>query len=466
MFDILKKKISSFVDKIIKKEEKKPEPVPEKKVEKPVEKKPEPVIPKPPPKKEKIEEKTKEIPKPIVKEKKPEPKPEPVKEIPKKEKVEEKEIPKPIPVKEVPKPPQKEKPKEIPKPVPKPVVKKEIPKAEPKKEIPKPKIEEEPKVEIPEPEVKPEPKKEIRPPAEKKEEKKVKLGIISAVKSLISKEVEIQEGDVKELLDSLELELLEGDVSMEVSQEITEKLREELVGAKIEKGKLDETIKQKIRNTLIEVMEGEKIDLVEFVKSREKPVKIVFLGINGAGKTTTIAKVAKLLMDNGLTVVFAAADTFRAAAIEQISVHADRLGVKVIKRDYGSDPTSVAYDAANYAKAHGIDAVLIDTAGRQDTNINLINELKKMDRVLKPDLKIYIGESIAGNALMEQVSSFNKEIGVDGVILTKLDCDAKGGTILSVARTTGVPIIYIGTGQKYEDLEIFDADKIADRIVS
>ncbi|NYZ77371.1 signal recognition particle-docking protein FtsY, partial [Candidatus Micrarchaeota archaeon] len=160
-----------------------------------------------------------------------------------------------------------------------------------------------------------------------------------------------------------------------------------------------------------------------------------------------------------------ASDTFRAAAIEQISVHADRLGVKVIKRDYGSDPASVAYDAVNYAKAHGIDAVLIDTAGRQDTNINLINELKKMDRVIKPDLKIYIGESIAGNALMEQVASFNREIGVDGVILTKLDCDAKGGTILSVARATGVPILYIGTGQGYDDIELFDAAKIAERIV-
>jgi fused signal recognition particle receptor len=399
MFDVLKKKIGGFVDKIIKKEEKKePEEVIEEKVEK----------------------------------KKPE-------------------------VKEIPKPPPK--PKEVPKPEVKPV-----PKPVPKKEIPKPEAKEEKPEEIPKP---PEPKKEIRPPAEKpKEEKRVKLGIVSAVKSIISKEVEIREADVKELLDNLELELLEGDVSMEVSQEIIDKLREELIGAKVEKGKLNAVIKDKIRSTLAEVMEGEKIDIVEFVRSREKPVKIVFLGINGAGKTTTIAKIAKMLMDNGLNVVFAASDTFRAAAIEQIGVHADRLGVKVIKRDYGSDPTSVAYDAANYAKAHGIDAILIDTAGRQDTNINLINELKKMDRVLKPDLKIYVGESIAGHALMEQVSSFNKEIGVDGVILTKLDCDAKGGTILSVARTTGVPIIYIGTGQKYEDLEIFDADKIADRIVS
>ncbi len=449
MFDILKKKISGFVNKIIKKEEKKePEKAKEEIVEEKIEIE------------EVEEEKVKEVP-PKIEEKPPEkkiekPPPKPV-EVEKVEKpkpvAKPVEIPKPEVKKEVPKPappPKKEiPPKEVPKPVPE--VKKEVLKPPEVKEVPKP----------------PEPKKEIRPPAEKpKEEKKIKLSVVSAVKSLISREVEIQKADVKELLDNLELELLEGDVSMEVSQEIIEKLRDELIGAKVEKGKLDEVIKQKIKNTLVEVMEGEKIDVVEFVKNREKPVKIVFLGINGAGKTTSIAKVAKLLMDNGLSVVFAASDTFRAAAIEQIGIHADRLGVKMIKRDYGSDPASVAYDAMNYAKAHGIDAVLIDTAGRQDTNINLINELKKMDRVIKPDLKIYVGESIAGQALIEQVSSFNKELGVDGVILTKLDCDAKGGTILSVARTTGVPIIYIGTGQKYEDLEIFDADKIAERIVS
>ncbi len=452
MFDILKKKISGFVDKIVKKEEKKEEEK-RKEVPKPVEKKPVKEAPKPVPKKIKKEvplHKPKEVPKPKKEVPKPEPK---------------KEVSKPPPKKEVkPEPKVEEKKPEIkPEQIKEPEPAKEIPKKEPKPEIKEePEIKEAPKP----PEPKPEPVKEIRAPAEKpKEEKKVKLGIISAVKSLISKEVEIQEGDVKDLFDALELELLEGDVSLEVSQEIIEKLKEELIGSKVDKGKMNEEINAKIKSTLAEVMEGEKIDFVEFVRKSEKPVKIVFLGINGAGKTTTIAKVAKLLMDNGLTVVFAASDTFRAAAIEQISIHAERLDVKVIKRDYGSDPTSVAYDAANYAKAHGIDAVLIDTAGRQDTNVNLINELKKMDRVLKPDLKVYIGESIAGQALLEQVSSFNKEIGVDGVILTKLDCDAKGGTILSVAKTTGVPIIYIGTGQKYEDLELFDADKIAERIV-
>ena len=148
-----------------------------------------------------------------------------------------------------------------------------------------------------------------------------------------------------------------------------------------------------------------------------------------------------------------------------MEVHAQRLGIKTIKRDYGSDPTSVAYDAVNYAKARGIDAVLIDTAGRQDTNISLINEIKKMTRVIQPDIKIYIGESIAGNAIIEQISSFNNEIGIDAVILTKMDCDPKGGTMLSINKATGIPIIYIGTGQKYEDLELFEPEKIVERII-
>jgi fused signal recognition particle receptor len=149
-----------------------------------------------------------------------------------------------------------------------------------------------------------------------------------------------------------------------------------------------------------------------------------------------------------------------------MQVHADRLEVKLIKRDYGSDPTSVGYDAVSYAKAHGIDAVLIDTAGRQDTNINLINELKKMERVLKPDLKLYVGESIAGSSMIEQISTFHKEIGIDGVILTKLDCDPKGGTVLSITKATGIPVVYIGVGQKYGDLEPFSPKSMADRILS
>jgi fused signal recognition particle receptor len=301
---------------------------------------------------------------------------------------------------------------------------------------------------------------------EEKPKERIKLGILGTVKSIITREVEINEGDVKEMLESLELELMEADVDMGVAEGITQELRGKLIGSKISKGKLHAFVSGSIKDTLVDVLTNEKsFDIVERTEASEKPIKIMFIGINGAGKTTTIAKVAKLLMNNKKKVVFAAADTFRAAAIEQMSVHADRLGVKVIKRDYGSDPTSVAYDAVNYAKAHAMDAVLIDTAGRQDTNISLINEMKKMRRVINPDITIYIGESIAGNAMIEQISAFNREVGVDAVILTKLDCDPKGGTMLSISRATGIPIIYVGVGQKYEDLERFDPFAIASRIV-
>ncbi|HSB47408.1 MAG TPA: signal recognition particle-docking protein FtsY, partial [Candidatus Bilamarchaeum sp.] len=359
--------------------------------------------------------------------------------------------------------------------MPEPPAKPPVPEAKPpEKEAPRAKeIEKPPEPEIipvtkEEPEKKPAPVKE-KPRAEgeaAKEKERIKLGLAGTIKSIITREVRIEENDVKEMLDSLELELLEADVDISVAESIKETLSGKLVGAKIGKGELHAFVSRSIRETLVDILTNEKsFTIPERLESAEKPLKVMFLGINGAGKTTTIAKVAKMLLDRNKKVVFAAADTFRAAAIEQMGVHADRLGVKVIKREYGSDPTSVAYDAVNYAKAHGIDAVLIDTAGRQDTNISLMNEMKKMNRIIQPDIKIYIGESIAGNAIIEQVSAFNREIGVDAVILTKLDCDPKGGTMLSINKATGVPIVYVGVGQSYDDLEAFEPGKIVGRIV-
>lgn len=318
-----------------------------------------------------------------------------------------------------------------------------------------------------EPETAPEPELPPEPPArEEKPKERIKLGIFDTVKSFVTREVEISEKDVKEMVESLELELLEADVDIGVAEGIKEELMGKLVGSKVAKAELHRFISGSIKETLIDILTNEKdFDIVSRVSAGEKPVKIMFIGINGAGKTTTIAKVAKLLMDNNRKVVFAAADTFRAAAIEQMAVHAGRLNVKMIAREYGSDPTSVAYDAVNYARAHGADAVLIDTAGRQDTNISLLNEMKKMKRVISPDICIYIGESIAGNAILEQVSAFNREVGVDAVILSKLDCDPKGGTMLSISKATGVPIIYVGVGQAYDALERFDPKAIVSRIV-
>lgn len=486
MFDFLKKKIGGFVDKLTKTEEEK-EPKPEKKkvqVEKKKESKPV----------KKQEKKTKPVEKPkAVIEKKPEAKsekkPEPVKTTP--EKKIEKSTPqeKPIIKEEI-----IEEPVEVISPEqeitdeeedvqyeeiieeaneisqPEEVIEEPVEMSEPE-EITTPKIEKPEEIVFPKEE--PEriveeksPEKEPEKIVEEKPKERIKVGALGAIKSFITREVEISSKDVENLLEEFELELLEADVEMSVAEAIRAELSEKLIGSKIKKDDLHSFINQTMKETLVDMLENENIfDILERVKSSSEPVKIIFLGINGAGKTTTIAKVAKLLLDNDQKVVFAAADTFRAAAIEQMQVHADRLNVKMIKREYGSDPTSVAYDAANYAKAHGINAVLIDTAGRQDTNISLINEMKKMTRVIEPDLTIYIGESIAGNAIIEQISSFNKEIGIDGVILTKLDCDPKGGTMLSINKATGIPIIYVGMGQQYTDLEPFDAKKIIDRIV-
>ncbi|MEM4272095.1 MAG: hypothetical protein QXH30_00750, partial [Candidatus Bilamarchaeaceae archaeon] len=162
----------------------------------------------------------------------------------------------------------------------------------------------------------------------------------------------------------------------------------------------------------------------------------------------------------------AAADTFRAAAVEQMVHHGRKLGINVVHGAYGADPTSIAFDAVSHAKSHGIDIVLIDTAGRQETNTNLLNQLKKMNRVIAPELKIYVGESIAGNAMVAQVSAFHREMKLDGVVLTKLDCDAQGGAVVSIARVTGLPILYVGIGQGYGDMERFDAEKIVGEILS
>ncbi|MDD5022607.1 MAG: signal recognition particle-docking protein FtsY [Candidatus ainarchaeum sp.] len=306
-----------------------------------------------------------------------------------------------------------------------------------------------------------EPKEEIK----EKKEVKVKIGVIEQIKSTVTGQIEIKKGDIEELLEEFEMGLLEGDVALEVAGEIKENLENRLIGKKIKKKELHIEIQKEMKEILLEITSQQGIDIVEFVKKCEKPAKIMFLGINGAGKTTTLAKIAYMLQKSNMKVVFAAADTFRAAAIEQLDNHAKKLNIKTIKRPYGSDPTAVVYDAVNYAKAHGIDAVLIDTAGRQDTNKDLIDELKKTERVIKPDLKIYIGESIGGNAVVSQVSSFNDEIGLNGVILTKIDCDPKGGTIISIAKTTGLPILYLTNGQGYEDISKFEPDRIIGNIL-
>ncbi|WP_297535359.1 signal recognition particle-docking protein FtsY [Thermococcus sp.] len=280
-------------------------------------------------------------------------------------------------------------------------------------------------------------------------------------------QVEIKEKDIEEALDELELELLEADVALETVEALREKIKEKLVGKKVRigtnKGKL---IEEALREAILEILTPEKkIDLLEMIRSKEeKPFVIVFVGFNGSGKTTTIAKLASWLKKNGLSVVIAASDTFRAGAIEQIEEHAKRVGVKVIKHDYGADPAAVAYDAIQHAKARGVDVVLVDTAGRNELNRNLMDEMKKIVRVTKPDLVIFVGDSLSGNAVVEQAKQFNEAVRIDGVILTKLDADARGGAALSISHAIGAPILFVGVGQGYDDLKPFDEKWFVDRI--
>jgi fused signal recognition particle receptor len=211
-----------------------------------------------------------------------------------------------------------------------------------------------------------------------------------------------------------------------------------------------------------------KTDVIQSIldkkKSKAGPYSIVFLGINGTGKTTTVAKFCKLLRDRGISVVLAAADTHRAGAIEQITHHGNNLSVKVISQRYGADPSAVARDALEHAKKNYIEAVLIDTAGRMQTSKNLMEEVSKIIRVIKPDLKIFVGDSLAGNDTVNQAREFFEYTKYDGSILTKSDADSKGGAAISIAYLTHKPILYLGIGQGYGDLEEFDHDRFLDSI--
>jgi fused signal recognition particle receptor len=273
----------------------------------------------------------------------------------------------------------------------------------------------------------------------------------------------ISEQKFEELFWELEMVLLQSSVAVEVIDKLKKDLKSALVEKPLERGKVSAIIRDKLKESLEELFSVEKIDLISKAK-KKKPLIIMFAGINGSGKTTTIAKVSHLMQKNGLKTVIAASDTFRAAAIQQLQEHADKLGIKLIKHDYGADPAAVAFDAIKYAEANKIDIVLIDTAGRLHSNINLMDEMKKVVRVAKPDIKIFVGESITGNDCVEQAKKFNEAIGIDGIILAKADLDDKGGAAISVSYVTKKPILFLGMGQGYDDLKPFDPRMILDEL--
>ncbi|MFW9874586.1 MAG: signal recognition particle-docking protein FtsY [Candidatus Thorarchaeota archaeon] len=277
----------------------------------------------------------------------------------------------------------------------------------------------------------------------------------------------LTEKKLDDAITELKLLLLSNDVAIDTADEICNRIIESFKGEQISRvASTQKLLFETLKNTITEILTPEEeIDLIKEIKKKSSPYVIVFLGVNGTGKTTTMAKVANFLKKNGFSVVAAAADTFRAAAIEQLSYHMDKVGIRVIKHEYKSDPASVAYDAIEHAKAKNVNVVLVDTAGRQVTDKNLMIEIQKICRIAQPDLILFVGDSLAGNDALFQAKEFKKHVGIDANILTKLDADAKGGAALSILFETKKPILWCGVGQGYNDLIQFDRELFISNIL-
>lgn len=337
---------------------------------------------------------------------------------------------------------------------------------------------------VPEPVAQPEPAKVEPAPEPPKEEPKLSRKEMLKLRKQEKKEAKrqpqeqteapvgdsgkrIKEDPLDEILDELEIILLEADVAYPVVEEIKTGVRENLVGKKYDRSyTLEQVVELAIKDAVRSVLRINEFDFDGWLAQQKRPTVVMFVGINGTGKTTAIAKIANRIMKNGETVVLAACDTFRAGAIEQLTFHSEKLGCKIVKQDHDADPSAVAFDAIEHAKSKRKDVVLIDTAGRMQTNSNLIEEMKKIVRVAKPDLKVFVGDSLAGNDAIEQAKVFDAAVGIDAIILTKIDTDAKGGAALSIAHTINKPIAFVCNGQEYDDIVKFDTEWMIDRLFS
>jgi len=297
---------------------------------------------------------------------------------------------------------------------------------------------------------------------------KLKEGLRGLVNKIATTELKAEH--LHPILWDFKLTLIENDVALSVADHLCEAIEKQLEGVQVKRLEdRREIVEKALRKVLLDTLTtGEKVDLlgvVEKKRERKEPCVIVFVGIHGTGKTTTIAKTARFLLKHGYSVVLACSDTFRAGSIEQLEEHARRLGVRTIKHQYGADAAAVAFDAVRYAETHGINAVLIDTAGRMQTNVNLMREMEKIVRVIKPDLVLFVGDALTGNDAVAQAQEFDKFVNISASILTKVDADAKGGAAISIAHITKKPIILLGTGQRYEDVEPFKPEFLVNRIL-
>ena len=286
--------------------------------------------------------------------------------------------------------------------------------------------------------------------------KKTKNGLASKLNDLFARN---KLGE--EFYEDLEDVLISSDVSVNTSLEIVEQIRDVAIEEKCrDKDYVIGLLKEELYNTLTE---AEPLEI-------GSPAVLMIVGVNGVGKTTTIGKLANMLSKEGKTVTIAAADTFRAAASDQLSVWADRAKVRIVKHSEGSDPSAVVYDAISSAKARNTDVLIIDTAGRLHVKANLMEELKKMSRVVEreyPEAEFYkliVLDSTTGQNAYNQVETFGEAVGIDGIVLTKLDGTAKGGFIISLSKELEVPVCYVGTGEKIDDIEDFDAKAFVDAL--
>ncbi|MDH5403564.1 MAG: signal recognition particle-docking protein FtsY [Candidatus Heimdallarchaeota archaeon] len=300
---------------------------------------------------------------------------------------------------------------------------------------------------------------------------KLKSGLNNVIKKLKIKD--LSEKELGPVIDSLKELMIKNEVSYRTADSICIELKKELIKKEHERFKnITPIVTDALRNSVRKVLEITNVDVndvlfnqIEKAKQEKRPYIICMLGINGTGKTTTIAKITKKLLDRKYTVVWSASDTYRSGSIQQLGKHAEKLGVRMIAHDYGGDPAAVAIDAIDHAETKGIDVVIIDTAGRMQNNVNLVRELGKIMRLTEPDLKIFVGDSLAGNDVIRQAEQFNSEIGFDGIIMTKLDSDAKGGAVISVAHITNKPILFLGVGQSYDDLKEFQPELIIKEVI-
>ncbi len=285
-------------------------------------------------------------------------------------------------------------------------------------------------------------------------------------KLFVTGQAVIEEEDLEDPLDELEMALLASDVELSVAEELLERLREELVGTTREQVETTgEIVEAALHDALVDVISVGQFDFEERLRETEKPAVVTFTGVNGVGKTTTIAKLAKRLEERGFSVVMANGDTYRAGANQQIQEHADALDTKLIAHEQGGDPAAVIYDAVEYAEANDIDVVLGDTAGRLHTSNDLMAQLEKIDRVVGPDLTVFVDEAVAGQDAVNRAREFNDAAEIDGAILTKADADAQGGAAISIAQVTGKPILFLGTGQGYDDLREFDPEELVSELL-